>query len=191
MSHRAPTLLVAAVTIGLAWSLPATAVAANDPEPASIHDGRGDGRGIDIKRTTIQAATQSRIEVDTLLYSFGKDKLNASEVWLDTNNKNAGPEFRVLSFRAHDGDPLKGTKLLKVTNFRDGGKEKDCAGLKVSYLVKDNLIKTLVPRSCVGRPDKVRYNAITWDFRKYVGGSPVSGFSDYSPKKGRLSAPWG
>lgn len=197
MSARAPfrtrALLIAALALATTATVPLTATGApagDDPKPASIRDGRGDGPGIDIKKTTIESAPQKKVAVVTDLYSFGKNKLNASELWLDTNAKNAGPEFRVLSFRANDGDGLQSTKLLKVTDFRDGGEEKKCKGLVVRYQVKDDLIKTAVPLSCLGRPDRIRYNAITWDFRRYVAGTPVNGVSDYSPKKGRLSAAW-
>lgn len=192
MKTRLTALLAcSALAASAAWSMPGAAATAGDgPRPATIRDARGDGRGIDIKRTTIAAASQGRVVVETALFSFGRDKLNASDVWLDTNPKNAGPEWRVLSYRSHDGDTLKGTTLLKVTDFRDGGEEKKCKGVKVAYLVKDDLIKTLVPLSCIGRPDRLRYNAITWDFTKYVAGNPVGGFSDYSPKKGKLSPAW-
>jgi hypothetical protein len=72
--------------------------------------------------------------------------------WIDTNSSNPGPEYKVevyqSSGRAH---------LMRVANFASSGIKFSCEGFRAeSDPGHQAYVKVIVPRSCIGVPDRVR-----------------------------------
>jgi hypothetical protein len=72
--------------------------------------------------------------------------------WIDTNSRNPGPEYKAevyqRSGRAH---------LMRVANFASSGVKFACSGFKAEiHHFDERYVKVIVPRSCIGRPSRVR-----------------------------------
>lgn len=72
--------------------------------------------------------------------------------WLDTNARNAGPEYKTEVYPNSDG-----LAVLRVGSFSDKGTAIRCDGFRASADVFGPEVVTIkVPRSCIGNPGRVR-----------------------------------
>lgn len=134
---------VAAIALGAAVSILGAGTAAHadtksfsDPKP-------------NITKVTVKHSSKS-IKVTT---KTGKFRVGSYfTVYLDTDPKNPGPEYRNDIYPNSEVSPLK-----RVEKFGNKGKTVACDGLTAkadAFGPKKVTLK--VPRSCVGKPSKVR-----------------------------------
>jgi hypothetical protein len=72
--------------------------------------------------------------------------------WLDTDGHNAGPEYKAEVWPNSDG-----IALLRVGSFSSAGTAVDCDGFRATADVwGPEEVSIRVPRSCIGKPAKVR-----------------------------------
>lgn len=181
------------VAIGIA-SLPSQDVAnAATPPPRVIPDQDGGGR-LGINATRIHMWPRYRRD-RVVVQVYGKNlmhkRLNGAEVWIDTNRKNPGPEWRFIWHLPGDGDGIRGTRLLKVNSFKDGGTFRKCARRYARKHLAKGYIEMQIPVACIGRPGRIRVAAATWDYTAYrPNGEPRRGYHDWVRGYRRLSARW-
>ncbi len=200
MGNKLRTLTVVAISLALAWIAgPAQAVSlwgANDP--------RGDSAfGIDIKRTTLDVRKAGFYRIKIFGYQFTRTRLNVAIAYLDTNRANPGPEYEVEWDLPGDGvwdtpdDPIYDGNAFKSQVWRvDTWDDPDftiarCARLQVARNLSTDVVTFLIPRACVGRPARVRWNVET---RRVIStqpdGSSYDSYDDGAPRLHGLTRRW-
>jgi hypothetical protein len=160
---------IAAVALGASLSVAGAATAAQadtesftDPKP-------------NLTRVTVSHGSKNvKVTARTGKFRIG----SYFTVYLDTDPRDPGPEYRNDIYPNSEVSPLK-----KVEKFGQKGKTKRCDGLRATADVYGPREVTLtVPRSCLGRPAKVRVavrgyydvkgpNVIDWapGYREFTG----------------------
>lgn len=134
---------IAAVALGASLSLAGAATAAQahtrsftDPKPNLT------------KVTVTHGSKNVKVTAKTGTFRIG----SYFTVYLDTDPSNPGPEYRNDIYPNSEVSPLK-----RVERFGQQGTTKRCDGLRASADVYGpKKVSVTVPRSCVGKPNKVR-----------------------------------
>jgi hypothetical protein len=140
--------------------------------------------GINIKRSTLDVRKAGYYRIKILGYKFVRNHLSVATVHLDTVRHNPGPEYLVawglpydgmfnFPFDGHwDGNDYRST-LQRVDTWFDqninylrgpaqASTRVSCPRMRLSKNLEKGVVTFLIPRRCVGRPGKVRWNVETW-----------------------------
>ncbi len=139
-------------------------------------------RGIDIVRVVVtNAASRSKVFVTLSGRNFKARRAQIADTYFDTRRRDRGPEFRFTAFSRNDRDSHAGRFLLATERWA-GGKRVHCTGAWARFNTGRDKIRLAVPKSCLGRPDRVRVNTAVWDVTDYTK-SGWEGRYDYAPAK--------
>lgn len=123
-----------------------TAVLASPAQADTRTFNDGGGHMTTVKVTN--GSTYVTIKADVGHYRIG----SYFRFWLDTDSKNAGPEYKNEVWPNSELMPLK-----RVGSFTSNGTDVRCTGLRASADAFSSHYVTLkVPRSCIKNPSKVR-----------------------------------
>jgi hypothetical protein len=178
---------IAALLLGGFGVAPAVATHNSDAQYWNMYDGRDARAKIDIKVTYLSVKTPGYYVVSIHGYEFTSPKLNAAEVYLDTNRSNTGPEYNLEYQFTADGDGHSGQWFGKVDTWNAGGTRLTCAHWETTVNYATDVIRMEIPRRCVGSPAEVRWNAVTWDVTEYYRDGGWYGYYDAVPGWNRFA----
>lgn len=189
---RSPVRAVAVVAAVLVMSFVAATAAPVAPavERArywNIYDGPRDARRpIDIKVTYLSARRPGLLVVTIQGYEFLRTSLNVAAANVDTRRANAGPEYRVQWLLPRDADGHAGIRLARIDTWDQRGRTIRCGRLGSSVDYGRDVVRLSIPRSCLGKPDKVRWNVYTGKVLEYLAHGKIRGYFDDVPGRKRF-----
>ncbi|UYM07221.1 hypothetical protein [Solicola gregarius] len=149
-AHR----IVAAVAAG--FLLAGTLGAPADANVRKFRDRAGDVRGsIDITRVRVDNSTHQRNAVAVRVKQRGFAYGNYVYVYIDSNRKRRGPEFRFSGYYASE------YFLHRMKSWTDAGRKVRC---KRPYSLKmggHGVTRVSVHRACIGKPGRIRVAVMT------------------------------
>ncbi|MGH3447136.1 MAG: hypothetical protein ACRDQA_01670 [Nocardioidaceae bacterium] len=157
---------------------------------ATVHDRRNDARhGIDFYKVHAKRTPRS-LFVNTRFSHMGP-RINAIEIFYDTNLHKKGPEYRAIVYRGKDGDGIRGIRVYRSYGWKNLGPRRHCGTHARWHYYRHGygFFKVTIGKRCFGKgvrgPARVHVN--TWDFTKYKGHGkhkhPTWGY--YDSMKGR------
>lgn len=158
----------------------------------TTYDSIGDSAA-DIDIANVHAVRIARIKVRANFHDFGS-RLNALQVFYDTNAVRPGPEYTAIVYRGGDGDGLKGLRMYRAKSWRTLGARIPCA---YRYYWKYypssgyGYFTVFVAQSCLEGTagHRIRVHARAWNFTRYNGnGIPTYGYFDNAPNGSGWSA---
>jgi hypothetical protein len=172
------------VVLALLLSMSVTPTSSSAVTYWNIGDARGDARpAIDVERTFLSVAETGRFNVRIEGVEFVQERLNFARVYFDTWKENAGPEFRVSWWLPNDGDGKSGVRLDSIDTWSGKGMTRPCDGIRRSVDYALDVVRFSVPRSCLGRPTKVRWAVMTGRITEYYDDGWMSGYWDFVPRE--------
>ncbi len=178
-------LVVAAIAIPAVLGESAAVIAA--VRHISDHDGGGVG-GANATRIDLYPRFDNTRIVTQIFGRFRHSRLNAVELWLDTDFADAGPEYRVAWLLGGDGDGVLDLALIHVDGFHDLGERVSCRRMYGAKHLDRRYVEVSVRHNCIGAPARFRITATTWNFTEYDSdGDPLAGFADGIPAYRRFT----
>ena len=147
-------LVVAAIAIPAVLGEPAAVIAA--VRHISDHDGGGVG-GANATRIDLYPRFDNTRIVTQIFGRFRHSRLNAVELWLDTDFADTGPEYRVAWLLGGDGDGVLDLALIHVDGFHDIG-ERVCGRMYGAKHLDRRYVEVSVRHNCIGAPSAIPYH---------------------------------
>lgn len=164
---RRTAAVVIALVVAASVLAPASAHASKPPKFWNIYDGRDSRFGIDIQVSYLAIWHRGYFTVRLKGYEFLRKRLNVATVYLDTRRRNRGAEYRVQWGLPRDRDGQRWKAVSRIDSIHSHGRKVRCPRLKTHVNYGRDVVRMKIPRSCVGRPSKVRWTGYTLDVKRY------------------------